>query len=70
MKRLLIILAVAGTLAACNNSADSTEQQKDSLDSLASEKKERIDSTTEQKKEALDRADSLLNADTSNRTNK
>jgi hypothetical protein len=72
MKRFLTIIALAGTLAACNNSADSTAEQKDSLDSLAGEKKEMvdstaeqkkdvIDSTTEQKKETLDRIDSATN---------
>jgi hypothetical protein len=72
MKRFLTIIALAGTLAACNNSADSTADQKDSLDSLAGEKKEMIDSTaeqkkdvidstTEQKKEAIDRVDSATN---------
>lgn len=67
MKRLFMILAIAGAMTACNNSADSTEQQKDSLDSLATEKKDRIDSTTEEKKEALDRADSLHNNDSVNK---
>jgi hypothetical protein len=65
MKRILVILAVAGSLVACNNSANSTGEKKDSLDSLASEKKEmvdsnaqeqkdRIDSSTEHKKDAID----------------
>ncbi len=54
MKRFLTIIALTGTLTACNNSADSTAEQKDSLDSLANEKKEMIDSTAEQKKEAID----------------
>jgi hypothetical protein len=72
MKRFLTIIALAGTLAACNNSADSTGEKKDSLDSLASEKKEMIDSsaeqrkdaidsTTEQKKDVLDKVDSAAN---------
>lgn len=71
MKRLLTILALAGALTACNNSADSTAEKKDSLDSVASEKKEMIDSsasekkdvidsTTKQKKEAIDRVDSAI----------
>lgn len=54
MKRLLTIIALAGTLAACNNSANSTADQKDSLDSLANEKKEMVDSTAEEKKDAID----------------
>ncbi|HTM91834.1 MAG TPA: hypothetical protein VL095_05420 [Flavisolibacter sp.] len=72
MKRLLSIIVLAGTLTACNNSADSTAEKKDSLDSLASERKEMvdssasekkdvIDSTTKEKKEAIDRVDSAMN---------
>jgi len=75
MKRILVMFALAGTLAACNNSADSTSEKKDSLDSMASEKKEMvdssaeqkkdmIDSTTEKKKDAIDRMDSLNKKDT------
>jgi hypothetical protein len=71
MKRLLIIFAVAGSLAACNNSANSTGDRKDSLDSMANEKKDmvdsnaqqqkdKIDSTTELKKDAIDRTDSSI----------
>ena len=74
MKKLFIVLAVAGAVTACNNSADNTAEKKDSIDSIASEKKEAldsttqekkeaIDSTTEQKKEALDRRDSLNKKD-------
>jgi hypothetical protein len=69
-KRFLLIFALAGSLAACNNSADTTGEKKDSIDSMASEKKDVIDSSAEQrkdmvdssaekKKDALDRADSL-----------
>jgi len=72
MKRLLTIMALAGTLTACNNSADSTASAKDSLDSIANAKKEMIDSsaearkdavdsTIEQKKEALDNTDTTDN---------
>jgi len=75
MKRILVMFALAGTLAACNNSADSTSEKKDSLDSMASEKKEMvdssaeqkkdmIDSTTEKKKDAIDRMDSINRKDT------
>lgn len=54
MKKFLAILAIAGTLVACNNDADSTENAKDSLDSVASEKKEMVDSTADQKKDMID----------------
>ena len=52
MKKLFLVLAIAGAVTACNNAADSTAEAKDSLDSTASERKEMIDSTAEQKKEA------------------
>ena len=54
MKKLFLVLAIAGAVTACNNAADSTAEAKDSLDSTASERKEMIDSTAEQKKEAID----------------
>jgi len=74
MKQLFVILALAGSLVACNNSADTTGEKKDSLDSIASEKKDVIDSTaeqrkdmvdssTERKKEVLDKTDSLKHRD-------
>ena len=74
MKRILVMFALAGTLAACNNSADSSAEKKDSLDSMATErkdmvdssaeqKKDMIDSTTEKKKDAIDRMDSLNKKD-------
>jgi len=70
MKKLFIVLAVAGALAACNNSADTAAERKDSIDSIANERKDNIDSTAEQKKamvdstaaekkEAIDKLDSL-----------
>lgn len=70
MKKIVLLGFIAASLAACNNSADTTSDKKDSLDSAAkvmktaidstAEKKEdKIDSVTEKKKEALDRADSL-----------
>ena len=76
MKRLFVILALACSVAACNNSASSTNEKKDSLDSMANEKKEmidsnaqqqkeRIDSTTEKKKDAVERVDSLKQKDSS-----
>ncbi len=56
MKKLLVVFAIAGSLVACNNAADSTADAKDSVDSVASETKEMIDSTAEQK---MDNVDSL-----------
>ena len=74
MKRILVIFALAGSLVACNNSADTAADKKDSIDSMASEKKDvidsnaqeqkdKIDSTAEQRKDAVDRADSLRRKD-------
>lgn len=45
MKKILGILAIAGVLTACNNSADTKDNMKDSLDSVANLKKDMIDST-------------------------
>ena len=54
MKKLLMVFAIAGSLMACNNAADSTENAKDSVDSVASETKEMIDSTAEHKMDVVD----------------
>ena len=54
MKRFLLILAFAGALTACNNSADTTGEKKDSIDSVASEKKDMVDSTADQQKNMID----------------
>jgi len=70
MKKLLFVFAIAGTLIACNNDADSTENKKDSIDSVANQKIDAIDSsaetridmidsTAEAKKDALDKKDTL-----------
>ncbi len=74
MKKLFIVFAVAFAFTACNNSAETAADAKDSLDSIANEKKEVIDSTadvkkdvidstTEQKKEAIEKLDSLNRKD-------
>lgn len=54
MKKLFIVLAVAGALTACNNSANTTGNAKDSLDSVAKERKEMVDSTTNATTNTLD----------------
>lgn len=54
MKRIFVIVALAGALTACNNSAGTTDEKKDSIDSMASEKKEMVDSAAEQQKEKID----------------
>lgn len=56
MKKFLVVFAIAASVVACNNAADTTENAKDSVDSVASETKDMIDSTAEQK---MDNVDSL-----------
>jgi hypothetical protein len=74
MKKILLIAVIAGSLIACNDTSDSTEEAKDALDSAAEVKKDnidstaeqridRIDSTTERKKDSLDRKDSANRRD-------
>ena len=74
MKKFLAVLAIAGTLVACNDSASSTEAKQDSIDSAtnaskdmidssADARKDKLDSTAEMKKDALDRVDSLNHSD-------
>lgn len=81
MKRIFVIFALAGFLAACNNSADSTAEKKDSLDSItnakkdmvdssADQRKDALDSVNQQKKDALDRADSIKHSDSTNKKGK
>ena len=54
MKRFLAILVLAGSLTACNNSASTTDEKKDSIDSTASEQKEMVDSNAKEQKEMID----------------
>jgi hypothetical protein len=54
MKKFLAVLAIAGSLAACNNSSDTAATTKDSLDSASSEVKDRLDSSTDAAKDRID----------------
>jgi PBP1b-binding outer membrane lipoprotein LpoB len=45
MKKFIAVLALAGSLAACNSAGDGAEAQKDSIDAAASDVKDRLDST-------------------------
>jgi hypothetical protein len=78
MKKFLFLMMVAGSLVACNNSADTAGDTKDSLDSVANAKKDMIDSsaeqrkdvidsTTEAKKEVVEKLDTLNRRDTTNK---
>jgi hypothetical protein len=73
MKKVILTAAVAFTLFACDNAANTEARTKDSLDSVANAKKDmvdssaetrkdRIDSTTEIQKDAVDKADSANRA--------
>jgi hypothetical protein len=70
MKKLFLIIIPAFLFIACNNAGETTQDKKDSLDSIATEQKdmidstaeqkmERVDSITEEKKDVLDRKDSV-----------
>ena len=54
MKKMFLVLGIAAVLTACNNSAESTDRSKDSLDSIASLKKDAIDSSADARKDAVD----------------
>ncbi len=75
MKKILLAGLIAASLSACNNSGESTENKKDSLDSIASEQKNMIDSTAERKENRIDsvterKKDSLERKDSMKRENK
>lgn len=57
MKQIVLAAAIACTvLAACNNSANTTDARKDSLDSVAKEEKNRVDSSAGVQKAQIDTA--------------
>jgi hypothetical protein len=56
MKNVFLLLATGVIFTACNNSADSTDNKKDSLDSVANLQKKMVDSTTKEGKTELDSA--------------
>ena len=45
MKKLFAIMLIAGSMVACNDSANGTDNRQDSIDSAASEVKDRLDNT-------------------------
>jgi len=70
MKKFLGILAIAGTLVACNNSANSTDNKVDSTDSAAKAQKAAVDTMAKEQKAAIDTnakatKDSIKGKDTS-----
>jgi hypothetical protein len=75
MKKIISFIAISTFIVSCNNAGESTEEKKDSIDSVAyeqkkiidfsaEEKKEHIDSVTRRTKDSLDRIDSINIKDT------
>lgn len=55
MKKALLVLAVAGFLASCDNDGgDAAKKTKDSLDSIENAKKNMIDSNANKAKDAVE----------------
>lgn len=53
MKKVFMLLAVAGFLVSCDNAADAEKKTKDSLDSVENAKKNVIDSTSDKAKDSV-----------------
>lgn len=75
MKKIFFAAVIALAFTACNNSADSTADKKDSIDSTTNVKNENIDSSAEHKKDVNDsigdkKKDSLDKADSANKAKK
>ena len=54
MKKLFLVLAVAGSLVACDNAADTAQKTKDSLDSVTKLQKESVEEAAQDAKQNLD----------------
>ena len=54
MKKFLGIFAISGMLVACNNAADSTDNTKDSLDSVEKAAKDTIENVSDRAKDSVD----------------
>jgi hypothetical protein len=72
MKKIILMLAITGSLIACDNAGTSTDNKKDSIDSAADAKKDAIDSAAGDKKDAIDSAanakkDAVDSKDSANR---
>lgn len=60
MKKLFVILFVAGLAASCNNAANPEQRVKDSLDSITNLKKESIDDAAKQAKDTIQQTNDSL----------
>lgn len=54
MKKVLMVVAVAGFLASCNNAADSEARAKDSLDSVAKAQKSMVNDQADKSKDSIE----------------
>jgi septal ring factor EnvC (AmiA/AmiB activator) len=54
MKKLLLIGIITASFMACNNSADTTGDKKDSIDSALDKQKDKVDSIADKRKELID----------------
>ena len=54
MKKVLAILAVAGFMASCSNSADAEKKTKDSIDSVAKLQKESVSNAADTAKKNIE----------------
>ena len=54
MKKVLMVVAVAGFMASCNNAADSEARTKDSLDSVTKATTNAIDSSADKAVEKVE----------------
>lgn len=60
MKKLFAILFLAAIVASCDNSANSEQRMKDSLDSITNLKKESINQAAEQAKDTIEQSNDSL----------
>ena len=60
MKKLFLVFAVAGSLVACDNAADTAQKTKDSLDSVTKLQKESVDNAAQEAKENLDSTSNVI----------
>jgi cell division protein FtsX len=54
MKKVLMVVAVAGFLVSCDNAADSAARTKDSLDSVTKLQKESVENASDTAQKNLD----------------
>jgi len=73
MKKFIAILLIAGSLVACNDSSNASENATDSIDAAASDVKDRLDETNASDKaidSAKDKIDSSAEAKKDSVTNR